>query len=57
VFSFGYDAKVVFTSSKATLRDFARSLLNGINRFRIGKVCPFQLRNSCVFEDYPLTLR
>jgi hypothetical protein len=26
VFSFGYDAKVAFTSSKATLRDFARSL-------------------------------
>ena len=46
VFSFGYDAKVVFTTSKATLRDFARSLLNRINRLRMGKVCPFQLRNS-----------
>ena len=39
VFSFGYDAQVKFSVSKARLDDFARSLLQALNRVRRGKVC------------------
>lgn len=39
VFSFGYDAQVKFSVSKAKLEDFARSLLQALNRVRRGKVC------------------
>ena len=39
VFSFGYDAQVKFSVSKAKLEDFARSLLQALNRARRGKVC------------------
>jgi hypothetical protein len=39
VFSFGYDAQVKFSVSKAKLEDFARSLLQALNRERRGKVC------------------
>ena len=34
VFSFGYDAQVAFTTSRARLDDYARSLLNGLKRYR-----------------------
>ncbi|KAH9204036.1 Alpha/Beta hydrolase protein [Leptodontidium sp. 2 PMI_412] len=37
VFSFGYDAQVKFSVSKARLDDFARSLLQALNRVRRGK--------------------
>jgi hypothetical protein len=39
VFSFGYDAQVKFSVSKARLDDFGRSLLQALNRVRRGKVC------------------
>jgi hypothetical protein len=39
VFSFSYDAQVNFSLSKARLEDFARSLLQALNRIRRGKVC------------------
>jgi hypothetical protein len=38
VFAFGYDAQVKFSVSKAKLEDFARSLLQALNRVRRGKV-------------------
>ncbi|KAH0551024.1 hypothetical protein GP486_007617 [Trichoglossum hirsutum] len=38
VFSFGYDAQVVFTTSKASLDAYARSLLNSLRSCRSGKV-------------------
>lgn len=38
VFSFGYDAEVALTKSRATLDNFARSLLNNIKLERDGKV-------------------
>jgi hypothetical protein len=38
VFSFGYDAQVKFSMSKARLDDFARLLLQALNRVRRGKV-------------------
>ena len=38
VFSFGYDAQVKFSVSKAKLEDFARSLLLALNRVRREKV-------------------
>jgi hypothetical protein len=39
VFSFGYDAEVALTKSRATLDSFARSLLNNLRVERDGEVC------------------
>ena len=39
VFSFGYDAQFKFSVSRARLDDFARSLLQALNRVRRGKAC------------------
>jgi hypothetical protein len=39
VFSFGYDAKVEFSVSRAKLTDFSRSLLQALKRERRGNVC------------------
>lgn len=42
VFSFGYDAQVAFTTNRAKLDDYARSLLNNLKRCRSGKVSQLQ---------------
>jgi hypothetical protein len=40
VFSFGYDAGVLFSQSKGNIESFARSLLEGLTRERINeRVC------------------
>jgi hypothetical protein len=38
IYSFGYASEVAFTRGRAKLKDFARSLLEGINSVRIEKV-------------------
>jgi hypothetical protein len=48
IFSFGYDAQVKFSVSKGKLDDFARSLLQALNRVRRRKVCLLNI--TLVFE-------
>ena len=49
VFSFGYDAQVKFSMSKARLDDFARLLLQALNRARRGKV--YLLNSALIVEE------
>jgi hypothetical protein len=46
VFSFRYDAQVAFSSSRADIRDFARSLLNSLKTSGRGKVCLLKFAHS-----------
>jgi len=53
VFSFGYDAEVALTKSRATIDSFARSLLNNIKLERDGKVCAvIYLPSQFVYQIY-----